>query len=70
MIMYVQCRLSSGSFIDVRWIPAKFAEVGKMFTVKADNSIWRVDQTFGKVDEKQVIKMRDVHKSHRKGTDI
>lgn len=69
-MMYVQCSLSSGTCLDVRWIPKKYAIAGKIITIKEDKSSWRVDHTYGEADEKQVVQMRDLHKNHRKGTDI
>jgi len=69
-MMYVQCSLVSGSLIDVRWIPEKLAKVGKSIVVKDTKVEWRVEAIYSKTDEKSVITMRDLHKHHRKGTDI
>lgn len=69
-MFYVQCRLVSESFIDVRWIPEKLAKVGKSIIVKKTGREWFVKETYGRASEKEVIEMRDVHKHHRKGTDI
>lgn len=69
-MMYVQCKLVCGSFFDTRWIPEKFAKAGKSIVVKETGMEWLVKETYGKVHEKQVIEMRDLHKHHRKGTDI
>jgi hypothetical protein len=70
-MMYVQCKLiSTTNLIDTRWIPEKLAKVGKYIEVKADKSLWKVEATYGKLSEAQVIEARDLHKHHRKGTDI
>lgn len=69
-MFYVQCKLVSGSFLDVRWIPQKLAKKGKSIIVKETGMEWRVEETYGKAHEQQVIEMRDLHKHHRKGTDI
>lgn len=69
-MFYVQCGLVSGSFIDVRWIPEKLAKVGKSIIVKETGMEWFVERTYGRANEKEVIEMRDLHKHHRKGTDI
>jgi hypothetical protein len=68
---YVQCDLKTKEgHVDTRWIPEKLAKVGKIIVVKEDSSRWKITATYGKADERAVIEMRDVHKHHRKGTDI
>jgi len=69
-MFYVQCNLVSGVSQDTIWIPEKFAKVGKSIIVKATGREWFVRATFGKVHEDQVIQMRDLHKHHRKATDV
>ncbi|ADO59870.1 hypothetical protein [Paenibacillus polymyxa] len=69
-MMYVQCSLISDCLVDVRWLPEKFAKIGQSIIVKETGRAWVVRNTYSKANEKQVIQMRDLHKHHRKGTDI
>ncbi|MFF2532425.1 hypothetical protein ACFVS2_26480 [Brevibacillus sp. NPDC058079] len=69
-MFYVQCKLVSGNSFDTIWIPEKLAKVGKSIIVKETGREWFVKETYGKAHESKVLEMRDLHKHHRKGTDI
>jgi hypothetical protein len=73
-VFYIQCSLQNKTRIDVRWIPEKLAKEGKMLEVKDENGNkengWVVKKTYGKISEENLIFIRDLHKHHRKATDI
>lgn len=73
-MMYVQCELRKENVIDISWIEEKFAQVGKSVRRKNEQDEWEngwvVTETYGTVNEEHLKKMRDLHKHHRKGTDI
>lgn len=78
-MMYVQCEmrklLAVGYLYDVSWIEEKFAVVGKKVKRKTHNDEewndgWIIAKTYGKISEEQAKFLRDLHKHHRKGTDI
>lgn len=73
-MMYVQCEIRKGSYVDVTWMEEKFAIVGNTVRRKNEHEEWEdgwtVTATYGKTSEEHVKKMRDLHKHHRKATDI
>jgi len=73
-MMYVQCEMKRGYAVDVTWIEEKFAKVGNVVKRKNDQDNWEdgwvVTATYHKISEQHVKKLRDLHKNHRKGTDI
>lgn len=71
---YVQCELRKGYKVDTTWIEEKYAVVGKEVKRKSGDEEWDlgwvVTKTYGKVTEEVAKHMRDLHKYHRKATDI
>ena len=78
-MMYVQCKMKKqlefGYLIDTSWIEEKFAVVGKTVKRKTDNDDewnegWVITETYGQISEKEAKFLRDLHKHHRKATDV
>lgn len=72
-MMYVQCLLTRENSTMVSWIAEKFAVEGKVLDFK-QNGIWdrgwKVEQTFGRQSAEDAMANSQLHKQHRKGTDI
>jgi tRNA isopentenyl-2-thiomethyl-A-37 hydroxylase MiaE len=57
----------------IAWLPSEVSVVGKMVTLKAEDHkhVWEVKEAYQKeVPYKDVKKMSDSHRDHRKATDI
>lgn len=70
---YRQCRLRKGDRIVVSYIPKKFAIQGQTVKLRRDQQCddgWRVEETWGEVDESFLDGIRNALKHHAEVSDI
>lgn len=73
MTLSTQCRLERAGALQVSFIPARFAEVGRTIRIKEDGvwqDGWRVDAVWGSLPAEVVEKNARNFKTHRRATDV
>lgn len=70
---YNQCELRKENYVDVSWIPSKFAFVGNILKVKYDEiweDGWKVTRVYSKKKGETVLDDEMLYKRNRKVSDI
>lgn len=67
-------RLVNETREQVSWLPERFAVQGKVLELQDEKGVWEngwvVKAAYNKLPEEIVIRNRDLHKHHRKATDV
>lgn len=66
---YKQCELRRGTQVDIAWIPAEFAVVGKILEVKGING-WVVKSVGGSMTQDEANQRSRDHTRQREASDI
>ncbi|MBC8550131.1 MAG: hypothetical protein H8D23_10815 [Candidatus Brocadiales bacterium] len=66
---YKQCHLKKGTVEQVAWIPERYAQKNKVLRIQEEEG-WVVTFVGASKDESFLNEFKDLHRTHRKVTDI
>ncbi len=69
---YRQCRLERDSYVDVAWIPERYAKLGQVLGFKREGQWtegWHVTAVYGRLSDDAAPSGRDEYRYHREVTD-
>lgn len=71
-MMYVQCSLvNEQNHVMTTWLPKeKGIGQGAKISLKDEDGIWTITDTYGETTQEQVMLQRDLYRTHRRATDI